>query len=413
VKYAYFGIPHIGGTYTVYRSLRDGLSPFGVTVDWLGLGPGAQAAYDDPDWSHERGHGVVVAGAERDERRQAEALISYLESSNYDGVFVNVLAGRVETNAVRYLDHGIRRVMIVHNITPGTYAAARAVRDYVHAVIGVSPRIRDDLIERHGFSRALTNVIPNAVDLTQFVLPRVSVPTTSPIRMLFVGRISDPDKGVFWLPQIMSHLPPDVAHLTIGGDGPDLPALRERCSFLGERVEFIGRVSPLDVPALLAKHDVFIFPSRFEGLGLALVEAMAAGCVPVATRIEGVTDFVVNDGEDGYLFPIGAIRESARHIEKLYRDREALMRLSRRATAGVHGKFDIATMGRKYHEVLRAVTLHPIALHPSRSIEQWSYPLGLRPGLRTYVPRRLKNRLREWRERFSSLRRRFVGKSGQ
>jgi hypothetical protein len=53
--------------------------------------------------------------------------------------------------------------MIVHSITPGTYAAARSIRDYVHATVGVS-RISDDLVQRAGFAPGHTHVIGNPFD---------------------------------------------------------------------------------------------------------------------------------------------------------------------------------------------------------------------------------------------------------
>ena len=402
MKVAYFGIPHAGGTYTVYHSLRVGLEPHGVIVKWLGLGPNAQAAFDNIKWAHERMHGVVISGRDDNDRHQANALISYLESSDFDVVFVNVLAGRIETNAMRYLDPTIKRVMIVHSISPGTYAAARSVRDYVHATVGVSPRICSDLIRKHGFPDASTFAIPNALDLRSFNTPRLPPQGTSPLRVLFLGRITDTDKGVYWLPQIMAQLSPDVASLTIVGDGPDLQNLKKRCMPLGNPVEFIGRIPPAEVASMLARHDVFIFPSRFEGLPLALVEAMAAGCVPVATRIKGVTDFVIKNEEDGCLFTMGAVHEAARIIDGLYHDRERLNQLSNAAKLNAHGRFDVSAMGEKYNKVLTSIFLHPANIPSPLHINNWSYPRGLRPGIRTYLPTGVKNSLRSWRERFSA-----------
>lgn len=401
MKFAYFGIPHIGGTYTVYHSLRVGLAPHGISVTWLGLGPQAQLAYDDPCWVHEREHGVVLAGETDDDRLQAETLIRYLESSDFSGVFVNVLAGRVETNAMRYLDPAIKRVMIVHNITLGTYAAARAVRDYVHATVGVSPRIKNDLITHHGFQEACTHAIPNAIDLQAFAVSRTERQNDTLLRVLFLGRIIDTDKGVFGLPRIMDRLRDCPVHLTIAGDGPDRAELERRCAPLGDRVRFLGRIPPDRVPEVLAAHDVFLFPSRFEGLPLSLVEAMASGCVPVASRIKGVTDFVVTDGADGLLFDLGDARAAARHIRQLAEDRALLARLAGAARQNVAGRFELDALARDYADVVHKVLDAPRPIRAPLPIDAWSYPAGLRPGLRTYLPNGVKKWLRVWRERFA------------
>lgn len=401
MKFAYFGIPRTGGTYTVYHSLRTGLASHGITVKWLGIGPHAQAVYDNPQWAHEREHGVVLAGQIEDERTQAEALVRYLESSDFDGIFVNVLAGRVETNAIRYLDPAIKRVMIVHSITPGTYAAAGAMRDHIHATVAVSPRIQSDLVRKFSFPADRTFAIPNAIDLDPFSSTQ-RTRTHGALRLLSLGRISDGDKGVFWLPKIMDQLASHPVTLTIAGDGPDLPELRKRFARLEHKVRFIGRVSPADVPSVFAEHDVFISTSRFEGLPLTLVEAMAGGCVPVASRIKGVTDFVVQDGGNGFLFDIGDVRAAAQKIAQLANDSELLAKASAAARQNNTGRFDLATMGGAYAKVLHQAMERPATIAPPMSFAQWKYPSGLRSGLRTYLPKGLKNRLRVWRERFAT-----------
>ena len=401
MKLAYFGTPHTGGTYTVYHALRVGLAPFGVAVTWIGVGPQAQAAFDSQQWAHEREHGVVIAGRIDDDRLQAEAFIYYLESSDFDGVFVNVLAGRVETNAIRYLAPAIKRVMIVHNITPGTYAAARAVRDHVHATIGVSPRIRNDLIKSHGFQDEYTHVIPNAIDLQSFNVPRVERQHDAPLRVLFLGRVVDTDKGVFWLPQIMSKLSPIAVQLTVVGEGPDMAELQKRCAAMADRFTFTGRIAPDEVPGMLAFHDAFIFPSRFEGLGLSLVEAMAAGCVPVATRLKNVTDFVVTDGRDGFLFPMGDMAAAAAAVERLALEPATLARMSLAAKQSVKGRFELANMAQAYKALIDAVMLQPRPLAQALPMHRWNYPEGLRRGLRSRLPAGVKNVLRRLRERFA------------
>ena len=165
MKFAYFGFPHVGGTFSVYRHLRSGLRTRGVELQWVGLGPGAQAVAADPRWRDEQAHGFAVSPATGADRQAAAALIEAIERENFDGVFVNVLADRVQTNAVRYLPRQIRRIMIVHSITPATYAAAGAIRNYVHGTACISRRIRDHLVERQNFDPQWTSVIPNATDI--------------------------------------------------------------------------------------------------------------------------------------------------------------------------------------------------------------------------------------------------------
>jgi glycosyltransferase involved in cell wall biosynthesis len=399
--FAYFGFPHLGGTFTVYRHLRDGLAPFGIDVVWVGTGAAAHAAAADPAWAHERAYGFVTGLPHDSEEAQAEALVEALEGGDFDGVFVNVYADLVQTNAVRYLAPHLTRILIVHNITPATYAAARAVRDHVHAAIGVSPRIRDDLVKSFGFDPQWTFAIPNATDVASHLPKARPLPTSGPLRLLSLGRIDDGAKGVFWLPPIMRALPNEIT-LTIAGTGPDLARLRELCGPLGTRVRFIGAVAPEDVAGLMSAHDVLIAPSRFEGFMITLVEAMAQGCVPVVAQIRGVTDAIVTDGVDGLLFPVGDWRAAAAAIQRLDADRIMLHALAAAGRQTVHDRYRIEIMAGRYREVIRRLALGRPRIAEPLPLDRWRLAAGLGSGLRGFVPLPIKNFLRTVRERAAS-----------
>lgn len=391
----------MGGTWNVYTSVRKGLAERGIEVRWLGVGPAAHAALHDPQWQAERNCGEVAGDPGGDDLQQAGAIMRVLEAGAYDGVFVNAACNRVHSNVVRYLDPTIHRIMTVHTISIAAYAGASALREWVNATIGVSPRIRDDLVRNHGFDPATTLCIPNSVDTSAYArLPDRQI-EGGPLRLLSLGRIADADKGIFWLPRIMDELADCDVRLTIAGDGPDRPELERRCAHLGSRVHFSGRIAPADVAEVASRHDVFLFPSRFEGFGLALIEAMAAGCVPVASRIKGVTDFVVTDEENGLLFDIGNCAAAARHVRRLAADADLRARMAALARSAVLGRFEQANMARDYMAVVERVMATATRGRPPLPLSDWSYPPGLRPGLRKHVPDGLKKWLRVWRERLA------------
>lgn len=399
MKFAYFVLPHIGGTYSVFKQLRHGLAGFGIDVRWLAQGATGSPLL--PGLREEMAFGTLLDLPQAlDERDCARHLAAAIESEGFDGVFINVLGDRVQTNIARYLREDVLRVMIVHNITPGTYAAAAAIRDHVHATICVSERCRRDLVARHGFAPDSTFTIPNALDGSKFVALERAVPTQSPLRALFLGRIEDASKGVFWLPPILDSLPPSVT-LTIAGDGPDLGRLRTRFSPQSNaRVFYEGAVRPDQVPELLARHDVIVMPSRFEGLPMTLIEAMAAGCVPVVSNIRGVTDTIIDDGQDGLLFPVGNYGQASRLIATLDRDRDVLQQMSTAARQKIADRFSADEMARRYHAVIASLDAEEgLNVMPPLDLDEWSFPPGLRPGLRTYIPGPLKNWLRVMRER--------------
>jgi glycosyltransferase involved in cell wall biosynthesis len=192
---------------------------------------------------------------------------------------------------------------------------------------------------------------------------------------------------------------PGTIRLTVAGDGPDLLNLKRRFGS-DPRTQFLGTVASDDLPMVLSNHDVLIMPSRFEGFGLSLAEAMAAGCVPVASRIAGVTDAIVEHDNTGFLFPVGNWREAARYI-RLFADRpDLLAAMSARARQRASQMFDAGRMAASYAKLITTLTANPPQIARPLLIEGWRYPSGMRSGLRTFLPAPIKNVLREARERF-------------
>ena len=109
------------------------------------------------------------------------------------------------------------------------------------------------------------------------------------------------------------------ARLWIAGDGPEREALTARAQALGleARVRFLGRRE--DKADLLNACDVFVLPSRLEGLGVAALEAMAARRPVVASRVGGLAD-VVADDETGLLVPPNDPASLAQALDRLLVD---------------------------------------------------------------------------------------------
>ena len=386
---AYLAHPHHGGTYTVFRSLRAGLAERGVDLRWIGVGEGAWRAWTDPHWQADCRYGVPVGPRGNvTEPELSDHIASAIVAGGYDGVLVGVLTREAEMLAVTRLPPHVARIMIVHNITPGTYAAARALRDAVHATVAVSPRIQRDLVERHGFRRDRCVIIGHGVPLRAPPRPNA---VSQQLRILSLGRIDEAAKGVLWLPPIMRRLGEGYA-LTVAGDGPDLPRLRAAAADLTDRIAFVGMVGPDDVPALYAAHDVLLVPSRYEGFCLTVAEAMAAGCIPVTSQIAGVTDALIRHGRDGMLFPVGDVPAATAALRRL-RDPAVRERMSKEARAHAVGNFGLDTMAGRYCVLLEEVLRAPPRIS--------AMPLSAMPRsfIRRALPASVKNALRLVRER--------------
>jgi len=170
--------------------------------------------------------------------------------------------------------------------------------------------------------------------------------------VVFVGRLSA-EKN---LPTLLDAWPvvlrrhPD-AHLLLVGDGGTFrnveSDLRVQSAALGiqENVHFVGRVS--EVLDFLLAADLFILPSRTEGMSNALLEAMAAGLPVVATRVPGNSE-LIREGENGLLVETRNPAELARAVTSLLSSPEEALRLAQAARRTVEERFTIQRVGQEY-----------------------------------------------------------------
>ncbi len=140
----------------------------------------------------------------------------------------------------------------------------------------------------------------------------------------------------------------------IAGDGEERAALERSSRELGlsDRVRFLGVRS--DVAELLHAADVFAMPSRREGMGVAALEALAAGCATVASRVGGLAE-VVLEGRTGSLVAPENASELATALEVLVRDSDRRAAFGRAGPARVRELFHVDLMVGAYEALYREV----------------------------------------------------------
>lgn len=199
---------------------------------------------------------------------------------------------------------------------------------WVGGFVAVSEQVGDALLQTFGPGiRSKIHVLPNGVDTERYgvTVDRVAVrralglPPDSRV-LIQVGTLK-PVKGHTYTLAALAALAeryPDL-HALFVGDGELRADLEAQAAVLGltERVHFLGNRS--DVPALLAASDLFVLPSLWEGLSMALLEAMAAGLPVVVSAVSGAVQVVIPN-ETGYLFPPGDVPAMVEAIEKVLSD---------------------------------------------------------------------------------------------
>jgi glycosyltransferase involved in cell wall biosynthesis len=106
-----------------------------------------------------------------------------------------------------------------------------------------------------------------------------------------------------------------------------------------------------DVPDVLAAADIFVLPSLWEGLPIALLEAMSMGKAVIGTAVDGTRE-MIRDGENGILIGTEKMEKELREaIIRLCGDRELMVRLQEGAIASIYNKYNIETVARKNEEI--------------------------------------------------------------
>jgi phosphatidylinositol alpha-mannosyltransferase len=170
-------------------------------------------------------------------------------------------------------------------------------------------------------------IIPNGIDLKRFgksldVTPYVASPDSNKkTTILFVGRL-DKRKGFSNLLEAFIKIKPDYSQLQLQVIGPfELQACQHYQKMAQIHhvtdIDFVGYVSPEQLPNFYLKADIFCAPSiGFESFGIVLLEAMAAGLPVVASNIAGYRS-VITDGLEGLLVPPGQPAHLANALRQL------------------------------------------------------------------------------------------------
>jgi glycosyltransferase involved in cell wall biosynthesis len=291
-------------------------------------------------------------------RREAIDLL-HLHSPTVGGQFAAALAARLA---------GVRAVLATyHQVQMETASArARAINRLTHsrlidATVAVSNGVRQSLARHTGVPTHRVRVIHNGIDAplsVQSVEPAVMPPRwEGEVRLGYFGRLS-PEKGLRVLLDAMADLTASTpaVRLLIAGDGPQRAELAAHSARLGlaDRVDFLG-FRP-DARAIMARVDVVVHTPAYEGFGLAVLEAMAAGRPVVVTDAPGGLSEIVSAEENGLVVPTGSPAALADALRRLVHDPVARQRLGERGAARFRTGFTAAHMAasvsRLYDEAL-------------------------------------------------------------
>jgi glycosyltransferase involved in cell wall biosynthesis len=344
----------IGGSERHLLALLPALAERGLDVAFVGL--------DDPSWDAADFYGALrVPSLRLPSPRDVDPVLlaRLVRDLRADVVHTHLVHADLYGGIAAAL-RGSRLVSTKHNDDPFRLGPFRFVERglgrLAERVVAITDALRRFTVEQVGIPAGKVETIHYGLDDLPEPWgenPPDDVPADARV-LLAVSRLT-PQKGVDLAVQALASLPEDTV-LVVLGDGPERATLERLSRELGvnRRVFLLGRVP--DVAAWLRRASVFVHPARWEGFGLAVLEAMLAGLPVVATDVSSLPELVV-DAETGVLVPPNNPTALARAIDS------ADPALGVAGAARARREFSVARM------VGRTVALYERVLGVSRTTE--------------------------------------------
>ncbi|MDO8435379.1 MAG: glycosyltransferase [bacterium] len=227
---------------------------------------------------------------------------------------------------------------------------SRALRE-VTRVIAVSPAVARFARETYGVAEDKISVIPNGIDLTHYGHDRRN---DQKFRIGALGRLEE-QKGFRFLIEALAMLPDRDWQCVIAGEGTQKQKLETLSRKMGvsSRVQLVG--GRADVPALLATFDVLVLPSLWEGQGIVLLEAGAAGVPVIASRVDGIAEMLAGK-EAALLTAPGDARGIMLALRWVREHTEAANAMAARWKRMIEKEYTIKIMVRRYEDLYENCT---------------------------------------------------------
>ncbi len=222
----------------------------------------------------------------------------------------------------------------------------------IDSYVGISVKCSKSL---SFYTGRIVTTIHNGVDLSKIIKREANNSKARRVEAIAVGRIQPP-KNYFLMVDIISMLPKEILsrfHLSIAGEGTaDETALLVeyiKKKDLEDIITLLGNRN--DIPTLLAKSDVFLMSSAWEGLPIALIEASATGLPCIVTDVGGCSE-IIEQCENGFVVQLKELDTYSEKLSELILNENLRLELSSNALAR-RNAFDIKNSANKHVALYR------------------------------------------------------------
>ena len=219
----------------------------------------------------------------------------------------------------------------------------------VKRVFSISESVAGSLKSSSGLE---STVVANGIR-TELFKVRESLPFQGELKILQVSRLCHDKKGQDLLIEAVSKLRTEGidCHLSFIGDGPSRQFLEDLCRQKGleQSVTFLGKQNQDYIARRLCEYDLFAQPSRYEGFGLTVAEAMAAGVPVLVSRGQGPAEVTENDNY-GWTFTCADVDDLSKQISHIVMQYGECLKKAEKARRHVAEKYDVRVTAANYLE---------------------------------------------------------------
>lgn len=225
----------------------------------------------------------------------------------------------------------------------------RLLRKKADQYIACSTAVKKSIARAHNINPEKITVIYNSVSEKRFA--SVTSPQwKEPISFLLLGRLVR-QKGVDIALRACAQLKDRFAwRATIVGEGEEQEKLMRMVRDLGLQEQVTFRPPTTEVPQLFQEHDLVLMPSRWEGFGVVALEAMASARTLIASRVDGLAEFVQHK-KNGFLIEPENADALAAQIQWCLEHKKECIAIGKQARTYVADKFSPKTMAQAYEKV--------------------------------------------------------------
>jgi len=219
-------------------------------------------------------------------------------------------------------------------------------------IIAVSDAVKNHIIKVNYIKIKKILVIYNGVDVNKFYQFHDGLNSIKNNQKIIIGSIGrlTKQKGFEYLIEAVAKLSGRNIECLIAGDGELKTQLQEKVKKfnLENKIKFLGWQK--DIKSFLAKIDIFILPSLWEGFGIAILEAGSAGLPVIASNVDGIKE-IIEDNKDGLLIKPADSAELAKKIEYLFGHREFGAELAASLRTKIKNNFTIEKIAAEYEKL--------------------------------------------------------------